>query len=172
MSKRVLLLTNSVLTREVLVGPLGEHGYEVLLAEDPWEAIGACRGKGVDLLLVDLDWSEDGGWNGWELIRGALGARPSLPVVLITGRLDLVGAARAAGVSALAEKPVDVSTLVEVAGGLVEEQLGPGGRSNVPRVRQFERIPADGEALRAAIEERCQRPFLASQPYRHWGLNE
>ncbi len=32
MMKRVLLVTNSVLTREVLVGPLEDRGWDVVIA--------------------------------------------------------------------------------------------------------------------------------------------
>ena len=40
MKKTVLLVTNSVLTREVLVGPLGEHGYGVVVVDGIQEAAG------------------------------------------------------------------------------------------------------------------------------------
>jgi CheY-like chemotaxis protein len=84
--KRVLLVCNSVLTREVLVGPLTDRGYEVLSVEDTWEAVGVCGRHEVDLLVIELDWPGDDGWTGWELINGALEAEPRLPVVLLTGR--------------------------------------------------------------------------------------
>jgi DNA-binding NtrC family response regulator len=172
MSKRVLLVTSRVFTREVLIGPLEEHGYEMLLAEDVWEAVPACGEKWLDLLLMDWDCPGDGGWNCWELIKGLLAARPGLPTIIITGRLDLVEAARAAGARGLAEQPVDVRALVELADGLMEQRVGLGGRSNVPLLHQFEQIPADGEALRSAIDERLHTPLLASDAYRHWGLND
>ena len=64
MTKRVLLVTNSVLTREILAGPLEDRGWEVVIAKDTWEAVGECGGRAVDLLLMDLDWPGDSGWSG------------------------------------------------------------------------------------------------------------
>jgi DNA-binding NtrC family response regulator len=172
MMKKVLVVSNSMLTREVLLGPLTERGFEVLSAEDTWEAISLFGRQEVDLLVVDLDWPEDDGWSGWELIKGARGAEPPLPILLLTGRGELAEAARAVGVCGMAEKPVDVAALVKVAERLVMERGAQAGRPAVPRAGRFEHIPADGKALRAAILERFQRSLGAIEHYEHWGLNE
>jgi CheY-like chemotaxis protein len=172
MMNKVLVVSNSVLTREVVAGPLTDRGYEVLSAQDTWEAISLCGRQEVDLLVVDLDWPEDDGWSGWEMIKGALGAEPPLPVLLLTGRGELAEAARAVGVCGMAEKPVDVAALVKVAERLVLERCAQAGGTAVARAGRFEHIPADEEALRAAILERFQRSFGAIEHCEHWGLNE
>jgi CheY-like chemotaxis protein len=170
--KRILLVTNSALTREVMIGPLEDRGWEVTMDESTCEAVGASRGQAVDLVLIDLDWPGDSGWSGWELIKGARATEPSVPVVLITGRGELAEAARAAGASGLAEKPVDVAGLLEVVARLAQERGKAGNREPAAQDFHFEHIPADGAALRSAILARFQRPFLASNHYDHWGLNE
>jgi len=161
-----------MLTREALVGPLKEHGHEVLVADDSWEAIGFCGATTVDLVLIDLDWSGDDGLSGWEFIKGALAARPLLPIIIITRHTDLLDAAHEAGASGFAAKPVDVRTLLEVAGELLDGQSDPGDNGHVPRARHFEQIPAVGQTLRTAMRDRFQKPFVPDESCRHWGLNE
>jgi two-component system, NtrC family, nitrogen regulation response regulator NtrX len=172
MRKRLLLVTSSELTREVLVHALRDHRYEVVVVDDTWEAVGACAGRKMDLILVDLDWPGDSDWSGWELIKGAKVAEPSLPILLITGHRELATAARAAGVCGLAEKPVDVAALVKAVDGLVEERGNAENGSHVCRAGHFEHISAEGDAQRAAIPDRFQRAVWASEPYEHWGLSE
>lgn len=171
MKRTVLVVTNSALTREVLVEPLEDHGCEVLVAEDTWEAVGMCAGHGVDVVVMDLDWPGDESWDGWEMIKGTLGAKRRLPIVIITGRLDLKEAARAAGARGLAGKPLDVGALVELVEDLLSERIEIGA-NGPPQVRDFKHVPANGNALRVAIMDRVRRPFVTAEHNRHWGLNE
>jgi DNA-binding NtrC family response regulator len=172
MKKTVLLVTNSVLTREVLTEAFDAQGYDVLLTEDTWDAVGCCGESEVDVLLMDLDWPGDRAWEGWELIEGALGVKPGLPIIIITGRADLIEAARLAGARGLAGKPVDVGALVELVEELVSERAAQGANRIFPHDHDFRLVAADGEAFRAALEERFHRPFLTVGFGRHWGLNE
>lgn len=97
MRRPVLLVTNSLLTREALVEPLEDWGHDVLVADDAREAVGLCRGRAVQAVLMDLDSPPDSAWEGWQVIRGALRAKPWLPIVIITGRLDLGGGGKSGG---------------------------------------------------------------------------
>jgi CheY-like chemotaxis protein len=172
MRRPVLLVTNNLLTREALVEPLEDWGHDVLVADDAREAVGLCRGRAVQAVLVDLDSPPDSAWEGWEVIRGTLRAKPWLPIVIITGRLDLGAAARAAGARGLAGKPLDVEALVQLVEDLVAERADPRATLASPRVRDFRHVPANEDAFRAAIMERMRRPFLTAEHNRHWGLNE
>ena len=95
-------------------------------------------------------------------------ALANAPIVIITGRLDLEEAARAAGARGLAGKPLDVEALVELVEDLVSEGVDAGAN----RVHDFKHVPANGDALRVAIMDRVRRPFATAEHKRHWGLNE
>lgn len=172
MKKTVLLVTNSVLTREVLVGPLGEHGYAVVVKDGIREATGVCGGKRPDLLLVDLDWPHDAGWMGWGLIRGAFKAVPPLPVVIITGRADVAEAAGGDGVRGLAEKPLDVGSLLALVEKLLKGAADSGGGLDGRRVGCFDRVPASEKALEETMVGHLQRSFLPDRVSRHCNQNE
>jgi CheY-like chemotaxis protein len=77
----------------------------------------------VDLVLTDLGMPEI---TGWDVARAAKARRPDLPVVLLTGWGDQVGAELAsdAGVDRVLAKPVPRNSLLTVIAELAEPPDG------------------------------------------------
>lgn len=162
---RVMVVDDDASVRNSLYKLLGSEGYEVTLASDGSEALASFREKrfDIDLLLVDLNLPIK---NSWVTVNQALELNPHLPVFIITALSHQRELAEAAGVSALVEKPIDVSQLLQ----LIRKEL-TNSSSSVPahshqREFSFYHIPAMHYRLPSVgtIEN--------INPYHHWGLNE
>jgi DNA-binding NarL/FixJ family response regulator len=104
--------------------------------------------------------------NGWVTLNDLLEANPFLPVFVLTGLSHQSELAIAAGVSALVEKPIDVSELLQ----LMKNQLVGPARSRIqhPGHRDF--------SFRHLHAARYVSDVLSAgrdiAAYNHWGLNE
>jgi CheY-like chemotaxis protein len=79
----ILLVEDQEPLRAVVARILGEHGYSILEARNPMDALELCRGgERIDLLLTDVVMPE---MNGRELARRALEVRPNLRVLFMSG---------------------------------------------------------------------------------------
>ena len=162
---QVMVVDDDESVRNSLYKLLGSEGYEVTLASDGSEAVASFRKKQVDidLLLVDLNLPIK---NGWVAVNQARELNPHLPVVIITALSHQRELAEAAGVSALVEKPINVSELLQ----LIRKQL-TNSASSAPvyshkRESLFYYIPAMHYRLPGAgTSENIT-------PYNRWGLNE
>jgi CheY-like chemotaxis protein len=109
---RILLVEDEAPILELLRGVLTRFGYHVLPAMGPEEAIGLASSieEEVDLLITDVAMP---GMNGVELHGHLSVARPSLPVLYVSGYV--AEAARQWGVPPhqLLEKPFPLSALNE-----------------------------------------------------------
>lgn len=70
--------------------------------------------EGVDLLITDIGMP---GLDGFELRDAVRNANPDLPVLLITGRHEIVDEERAKGAGGFLRKPFDWDRLVSVVQG-------------------------------------------------------
>lgn len=103
--RRILVVDDSPLTREMLVSLVGRSGFDVSEAQDGDEALGKLSQHKVDLVLTDLDMPV---LDGFELVA-RLRAQPEtsqLPVVVFSMRGDDADRQRAmnAGASAFVVK--------------------------------------------------------------------
>jgi signal transduction histidine kinase len=81
--RRVLLVDDEALLREVLSEFLGEYGFSVRSAAEGGEALALLdAGTVVDVLITDLSMP---GMDGLALIRAARLRRTALPAILLTG---------------------------------------------------------------------------------------
>ena len=96
--------------REIAAAHLGALGYRVVEASDGHSALDRLGdGSGVDILVADYAMA---GMNGIELAAAALGRRPALPVVIMTGYLDARALEREVHGAVLLKKPYRVADLV------------------------------------------------------------
>jgi two-component system, chemotaxis family, chemotaxis protein CheY len=131
-------------------------------ASDSDEALGAMSVSAPDIIVTDLTMSPIDGIEFVRLLRnGARQTNPLLPVVLMTAhsQVDLICAARDAGVTEVLAKPISPSTLANRISEIIERPrpfirspnfFGPDRRrrkaqnDSTPRRRAADRMAKDG----------------------------
>jgi two-component system, response regulator, stage 0 sporulation protein F len=108
--KRILIVDDDPSIRYMLSRVLLEEGYEALSAADGREGLKMAADREVDLVLLDLKMP---GMNGQEVLQELALLRPGLPVIIMTACPGQKGQGPLAGVSALLQKPLDFSMLLE-----------------------------------------------------------
>jgi len=117
--RTVLVVDDDPGVLQCLASILGRFNYGVIRAETAGKALdAAAEGAAFDLAIVDVQLP---GMNGLELVRELKHARPSLPVIMLTGNasLETYCAAGALGVDKYVLKPIRAREL----GQLVAEML-------------------------------------------------
>ena len=108
----ILLAEDDPATRTLMARALASDGHTVTEAEDGQAALQAMSANpaAVDVLVTDVDMP---GLDGIALAQGALGLKPGLKVLLISGFADGLGRAaalKAAGARTLS-KPASIESL-------------------------------------------------------------
>ena len=147
---RILVVDDEPHVRELLSDILQAEGYEAVTAGGGAEALALLTGGGFDGLFTDIGMP---GMSGWELARAVRELDAVLPLAVITGWGEVVGAdeREAAQVNWIVTKPFTMSRVLEIAseiasrkeefarrGGLTfaagdaRPRFSPRGRANVP----------------------------------------
>src|SRR6185436_19303221 len=99
--------------RETISGVLSKYGCEVDSACDGAEAVAMVQSRPYDLVLADIKMPNK---NGYEVFAATRDARPSTPVILITGfgydPNHSIVRARREGLAAVLFKPFKVDQLL------------------------------------------------------------
>ncbi len=121
--KRVLLVEDNEMNRDMLRRRLERRGYEVLLAGDGREALQVAGSELPDVVLMDMSLPEIDGWQATRELKGDP-ATGTIPVIALTAHA-MAGdreKALAAGCDAYETKPVELTRLIakmeELTGGL------------------------------------------------------
>lgn len=118
MKKHVLIVDDDAAVRNSIGKVLDAAGYEVAAAADGEEAVVRFAPEKVDLVLLDLNLPLASGWDVFERLTTRY---PLVPIIIITGMPNQYRTARAAGVSALMEKPIEVPALLKTMDQLLAE---------------------------------------------------
>jgi CheY-like chemotaxis protein len=111
--KRVLLVDDNFLTREVLSLALAADGYMVATAANGEEALGRLRGgTPVDVILLDLGMPVMDGPRFRAAQRGQE-RLARIPVVVLTGSARAEDEAKALGAAGCLKKPVPTPELLQ-----------------------------------------------------------
>jgi DNA-binding NtrC family response regulator len=140
--KSILIIDDDNAIRSALSKLLVAEGYQVLEAANPEEAIVHFNSADVDLIVLDLNLPEKSGWDLFETFTGTC---PLVPVIIVTGRPDQRFLAKAAGVGALFEKPIDVDLLLQTIPKLISEKGDTRLRRRLGRARSFHYSPGQIE---------------------------
>lgn len=111
--KRILIVEDNEMNREVLSRKLARSGYEVLLAADGLQGIERAQTQAPDLILMDLGLPEIDGWECVQRLRADRATRP-IPIIALTAHA-MVGdrqRAIAAGCDDFDTKPIDFAGLL------------------------------------------------------------
>ena len=116
--KRILLVDDDPTVRDSLNDVLLSEGYWVIPAENGQQALDLANKSSVDLVLLDLNMPVKNGWDTFEQLSRE---HPLIPVIIATARPNQLFTALGAGVGALLEKPMDITTLLRTMKELLVE---------------------------------------------------
>jgi CheY-like chemotaxis protein/HPt (histidine-containing phosphotransfer) domain-containing protein len=127
--RRMLLVEDNPLNREVARAMLASLGAEVALAADGLEAVARCREDRFDLVLMDLQMPGLDGFGAARAIRGQASGRRT-PILALTAHALAADEARAreAGMDGLLAKPVEKPDLLRAALPLLQGSVAPPPR--------------------------------------------
>lgn len=110
MKNRVLVVDDDEDQCALLLASLERLGYAVTIESSPQAAVELAAREAIDCVLTDLGMHE---MSGTDLTERVLGARPDLPVIVVTGRgsLETAIAAMRVGAYDFLTKPVDPKLL-------------------------------------------------------------
>jgi two-component system chemotaxis response regulator CheY len=115
MAKCILIVDDSETVRQVLQLALGNAGYQVVEAEDGFDALTKLSGAQVDMLITDLNMPN---MDGLELIKKVReeGTHRFTPIVMLTTESseEKKKAGREAGASGWIVKPFKPEQLLKV----------------------------------------------------------
>src|SRR6266852_7844076 len=106
---RVLLVEDDPSIRESLTNVLVAEDFQVIGAASSHEAIVKCSETHIDVVLLDLNL---GGEDGWAVFQSLKRLRPSLPIIVTSGRGEHLAHCAAASASGVLEKPFDITVLL------------------------------------------------------------
>lgn len=118
MKKRILLVDDDPSVRNAIGLVLESAGYDVTATGDGNEALHHFESTRFNLVLLDLNLAQESGWDVFERLSTQC---PLVPIIILTGVNGQYPIARAAGVGALLEKPVEVPVLLKTIEELLAE---------------------------------------------------
>jgi len=123
---RILVVDDSCVMREMVVACLrAEGGLDFTHAASGLEAIEELSLRGADLMVLDLNMPDIGGYEVIEFVRGQDRLR-ALPILVVTTRGDESSRARAlaAGATRFMTKPFAPDALLAEVRALIEARPG------------------------------------------------
>ena len=105
--KKVLIVEDDPITRQVLQAAIAAAGYEVVVAVDANAALMEVQKKKPDIVMLDIGLPAGGGFTFLQRLK-LFPALSSIPIVVVSGkeRATTEPRAREAGTAAYLEKPV------------------------------------------------------------------
>jgi len=129
-AKKILIVDDSKVVLHALTMLLENNGYLVVTAEDGSQGVNSARKEQPDLILLDVSFPADVGfdggvaWDGFLILDWLkrLDQSHSAPVIIITGGdpFEYQQKAEAAGVVGIFQKPIDNDQLLMA----IQETLG------------------------------------------------
>jgi two-component system response regulator HydG len=113
MKNNILVVDDIKSIRQTLGGILGDEGYNVVLAEDGYQAIEAAKQTPFDLVFMDIKMP---GINGVQTFREIKKINPEAVVVMMTAYSmeGLVKQALVEGAYGVVYKPFDIDDIVSI----------------------------------------------------------
>ena len=113
-ARKILMVEDNEMNRDMLARRLGRKGFEVIVAGDGRVGIDTARSERPDLILMDLSLPEIDGWEATRMLK-AEAATQTIPVIALTAHA-MSGdreKALAAGCDDYHTKPVNFAELMD-----------------------------------------------------------
>lgn len=148
MPKRILLVEDNEMNREMLSRRLLRKGYEVVIAVDGLQGVEMARAQRPQLILMDLSLPGIDGWEATRRIKANPATR-AIPVIALTAHAMSDDRAKAldAGCDDFDTKPVDLVRLLEKMERLLASMTGGVRREQA--VHAAEPVAATAAAARS-----------------------
>jgi two-component system, cell cycle response regulator DivK len=119
--KRILIVEDNEMNRDVLSRRLARRGYDVILATDGPHGLAMAAMHGPDLILMDLGLPEIDGWECTRRLKADESTR-HIPVIALTAHAMVGDRQRAleAGCDEFDTKPIDFVGLLNKMDRLLE----------------------------------------------------
>ncbi len=150
-SVRVLLVEDNPVNRAVALRLLERAGHTVTIARNGREAVDRVRAEAFDVVLMDVQMPEMGGFEATGLIREREKTTGGhLPVIAMTAHAMKGDRERclAAGMDGYVSKPIQPAELFEAIDGLARTKTAPG--PSAPRMR-----PAAARTLEPVVDRQA-----------------
>jgi PAS domain S-box-containing protein len=162
---RVLLAEDNAINQKLMVRLLGKRGYEVVIANNGKEALAALEGESFDLVLMDVQMPEMGGFEATAAIRAAEASRGGppgahapgspgrLPVIAMTAHAMKGDRERclAAGMDGYVAKPIQPRELLEAIDSTLAARPAPPAPP-VDWAQALRGVGGDEEILREMVD--------------------
>src|SRR5690242_6285058 len=111
--RRILLVEDNELNRDMLSRRLAHRGYQVSLATDGRQGVEAARREQPDVVLMDLSLPEIDGWQATRILKADESTR-AIPVIALTAHAMMGDLEKAleAGCDDYTTKPVNLPLLL------------------------------------------------------------
>jgi signal transduction histidine kinase/ActR/RegA family two-component response regulator len=159
--RRILLVEDVELNRDIIRTVLERKGHEVVLAENGEQAVDLARQGGFDLILMDVHMPVLDGLDATRFIRALPDAAAEVPIVALTANVMVTEQAKClnAGMNAVLMKPIEWdrvwATIDELCNGdAVAEPVAASGGDGV--------LPAFDKAAFKVIAGMLPAPLLRS----------
>ncbi|HET9448971.1 MAG TPA: response regulator [Steroidobacteraceae bacterium] len=121
--KRILIVEDNEMNRDVLSRRLARRGYDVILATDGPHGLAMAAMHGPDLILMDLGLPEIDGWECTRRLKADDSTR-HIPVIALTAHAMVGDRQRAleAGCDEFDTKPIDFVGLLNKMDRLLESK--------------------------------------------------
>ena len=112
--KRILIVEDNEMNRDVLSRRLRRQGYEVLIATAGLDGLRLARDARPDLILMDLSMPDIDGWECTKRLKAGV-VTAAIPIIALTAHAMLDDRQKAldAGCDDFDTKPIDFSGLLE-----------------------------------------------------------
>jgi CheY-like chemotaxis protein len=126
--KKILVIDDDPVIAKSLSLTLTSAGYDVLTAQDGFEAIGLVRDEAPDLMLVDvcLAPSLPITWDGFQVAQWLRQVNRPIPIIVISGSFkpEYERQAIACGARAFFVKPLDNKLLLDLIASALSKNAG------------------------------------------------
>ena len=107
----LLFIEDDLAVRESITRVLEAEGYQVSSAASCPDAIHELDRRPVDMVLLDLNLGKEEGWRAFHALKER---RPSLPIIVTSGRADELRHSSVKRASGALEKPFDMPVLLTI----------------------------------------------------------